>query len=162
VTVLEIEIACSQWEGAASTQRPQLFNLGFGAGGWGGEGGRGFYVYLFTVADVFPPCSQVVPQVLNVFPKGVPNSWVGGWRGGFCFKLYLSGLSSVHLDSGLSMQVLLRKGGWGRGRICFPFSQWEGPRCLAFTPFQFRGPGRIFFSFFPVSQCVPTLFPLSS
>jgi len=115
VTVLEIEIACSQWEGAAFTQGPQLFNLGFG-----GAGGRGFYFYLFTVADVFPPCSQVVPQVLNVLPKGVPNSWVGGWRGGFCFKLYLSGLST-----GLSMQVL-------RGEDLFSFQPMGRPKVPCF------------------------------
>jgi hypothetical protein len=57
VTILEIEIACNQWEGAASIRAPQLFNLGLG-----GERGRGFYFYLFTFADVFPPCSQVIPQ----------------------------------------------------------------------------------------------------
>jgi len=116
VTVLEIEIACSQWEGAASTQGPPLFNLGFG-----GEGGRGFYFYLFTVADVFPSCSQVVLQVLNVFPKGVPNSWVGG----FCFKLYLSGLST-----GLSMQVLLRRG--GNGEDLFSFQPMGRPKVPCF------------------------------
>jgi len=34
---LEIKIACSPWEGAASIQAPQLFNLGFGGRGEGGE-----------------------------------------------------------------------------------------------------------------------------
>jgi hypothetical protein len=128
VIVLEIEIACSQWEGAASTQGPQLFNLGFGA-----EGERGFYLYLFIVADLFPPCSQVVPQVLNVFPKGVPNSWVGGWRGGFCFKLYLSGLSNVHLDSGqwTFHASFIREG----GEDLFSFQPMGRPKVPCFYSF---------------------------
>jgi len=54
------------------------------------------------------------------------------------------------------------RGDGGGKRICFPFSQWEGPRCLAFVPFKFAGVGRIFFSFFSVSQCVSRVFPLSS
>jgi hypothetical protein len=33
-----------------------------------------------------------------------------------------------------------------KGRIYFPFSQWEGPRCLAFIPFKF-GVGKDFFPF---------------
>jgi len=41
--------------------------------GGGGRGGEVF-LFLFGVADVFRPCSQVVYQVLNVFPKGVLNS----------------------------------------------------------------------------------------
>ncbi len=39
-----------------------------------------------------------------------------------------------------------------RGRIYFPFSQWEGPRCLAFIPFKFGGREGFFFPFFLVSQ----------
>ncbi len=40
----------------------------------------------------------------------------------------------------------------GRGRrICFPFSQWEDPRCLAFISFKFWGQEG-FFSIFP---CFP-------
>ncbi len=47
-------------------------------------------------------------------------------------------------------------------------SQWEGPsmhsRCLVFFPFMFWGGGgrRDFFSFFPTSQCVRTMFLSSS
>ncbi len=37
-------------------------------------GGRGERVFFSWVAYVFLPCSQVVPQVFNVFLKGVPNS----------------------------------------------------------------------------------------
>jgi hypothetical protein len=63
---LEIEIACSQWEGAASTQGPQPFNLGLG-----GRRGEVFF-FLFGVSDVFLPCSQVVSKFsmcsLRVFP----------------------------------------------------------------------------------------------
>jgi hypothetical protein len=47
-------------------------------------------------------------------------------------------------DSGLFMQVLFGRGG---GKIYFPFSQWEGPRCLAFIPFKFGGWEEFFFHF---------------
>ncbi len=49
----------------------QLFNLGFE-----GEGGFLFLFFLSGVADVFLPCSQVVPKLLNLFPKGVPNTTI--------------------------------------------------------------------------------------
>jgi hypothetical protein len=88
-----------------------------------------------------------------MFPKAVPNSWVGGWRGVWRGGFFCQVVFGV--DSGLSMQVFL---GWGV-RICFPFPQWEGPRCLAYIPFKFGGQEGLFF---PVSQCVPTVFPLSS
>jgi hypothetical protein len=44
------------------------------------------------------------------------------------------------------------------------WSQWEGPsmhsKSLAFFHFKFRvGGGKDFFSFFPGSQCIPTMFP---
>jgi hypothetical protein len=54
----------------------------------------------------------------------------------------------------------------GRETSC---SQWEGPsvhsRCLAFLPLKFLrrgGVGKDFFPIFPGSQCVPTMFLLSS
>jgi hypothetical protein len=88
---------------------------------------------------------------------------VGGWRGGFFFQVVFG------VESGQSMSTwkwtvafpckfYLGAG----GRIYFPFSQWEGPRCLAFIPFKFGGREGFFFPFFPVSQCVLTVFPLSS
>ncbi len=65
--------------------------------------------------------------------------------------------------------------GWGQKwwqtllNFFFACSQWEGPSmhswCLDSFPFKFWGVirgGRDFFSFFPGSQCVPTMFPLSS
>jgi len=46
--------------------------------------------------------------------------WCGEWTMDFPCKFYLGA-----------------GGGWWR--IYFPFSQWEGPRCLAFIPFKFGG-----------------------
>ncbi len=61
--------------------------------------------------------------------------WCGQWTVDFPCKFYLG----------------------ARGRIYFLFSQWEGPRCLAFIPFKFGGrEGFIFhFSLFPnvFSRC---------
>ncbi len=58
------------------------------------------------------------------------------------------------------MKVLFRREG---GRDLFSFQPMEGPRCLSSIPFKFEGAKRVFiFSFFPLSQCVPTVFPLSS
>jgi hypothetical protein len=65
-----------------------------------------------------------------------------------------SGLSSVHLDGGLSMKVL----GGGGARICFPFSQWEGSRCLAFILFKFGGREGFCFHF----ALIPNVFPRCS
>jgi len=82
---------------------------------------------------------------------------VRGWRGGFFFKAIFG------VESGLSIQVLL---GRGRGEIYFPFSQWEGPRCLASIPFKFWGGEKGFFSispYFPMcSQGVPFKFLMGS
>jgi hypothetical protein len=101
-------------------------------------------------------------QVFNVFPKGVPNSWGGGCRGGFCFKLYLSGLSSAHLDSRLSMQVLLGRGGGLGGGFVFLSANGKAQGALLLLLLSLGAGKDFFFSFFPVSQCVPTMFPLSS
>jgi len=72
-----------------------------------------------------------------------PVGVVGGWKGGFFFKLYLvwrveSGQWTFHAS-------FIWAGG---GRIYFPFSQWEGPRCLAFIPFKFGGQEGFLFHFF--------------
>jgi hypothetical protein len=51
----------------------------------------------------------------------------------------------------------------GQGGNFFPLSQWEGPRCLAFFTFKFlKGEVEEFFKIIPGSQCVPTMFQLSS
>jgi hypothetical protein len=63
-------------------------------------------------------------------------------------------MSTWTVDSGLSMQVLFRCG----GRIYL----WEGPKCFASIPFKFGGREGFFFPFSLVSQCVFTMFPLSS
>jgi len=61
---------------------------------------------------------------------------VGGWRGGFFFQAVFG------VESGQSMSTSARGGGFG-----FPFSQWEGPGCLAFIPFKFGGREGFFFHF---------------
>jgi len=68
------------------------------------------------------------------------------------------GLSSVHLDSGLSMKVFGGGRGEGRERICFHFSQWEGLMCLASIPFQFGG----LEGFFNHCSLFPNVFPWCS
>jgi len=60
-----------------------------------------------------------------------------------------SGVSSVYLDSGLFMQDL-QGGGAGSGCVLLLFLLSLG------------GGKGFFFSFFPVSQCVSMMFPLSS
>ncbi len=109
---------------------------------------------------MFLPCSQVIPQVLNVFPKGVLNStrFQTLMFHPKSSPSHLHNLGVLCMDSGLSVQVLFG------GEICFPFSQWDGPRYLAFILFKFGGRGakKIIFPFFPVSQCVLTIFSLNS
>jgi hypothetical protein len=57
---------------------------------------------------------------------------VAGWKGGFFFQV-VYGVESGEWTFHASFI-------WAQGgRIYFPFSQWEGPRCLAFIPFKFEG-----------------------
>jgi hypothetical protein len=65
---------------------------------------------------------------------------VGGWRGGF-FCQAVFGVESGQWTFHASFIWV-----WG-GRIYFPFSQWEGPRCLPFIPFKFGGREGFFFHF---------------
>ncbi len=86
---------------------------------------------------------------------------MGGWRGGFFFRGVFgakSGQSMSIWTMDFPCKFYLGAG----GKIYFPFSQWEGPRCFAFIPFKFGGVGRIFFSFSFVSQCVPSKFLMGS
>jgi len=63
---LEIEIACSQWEGAASDQKPQHFNLGCG-----GRGERLFFLLLmcsYHFSKLFPKFSMCPPRMFLITP----------------------------------------------------------------------------------------------
>jgi len=65
---LEIEIACSPWEGEASTLAPQIFNLGLGGRG---EGGKGFFFHellmcSYHVPKLFPKFSMCSPKVFPI------------------------------------------------------------------------------------------------
>ncbi len=60
-TVLEIEIACSQWEGSAHTHDGPCFFPFQGGVGWG---------ELFFV---FVPCSQCVPNMFSSCSQKVPK-----------------------------------------------------------------------------------------
>ncbi len=69
-----IEISCTQWEGSACTQSALIyFSFKFWVGGPPG----GLFFLLSFVPNMFffkfPMGSQYVPQVTNVFPKGVPK-----------------------------------------------------------------------------------------
>ncbi len=71
---MEIEIACSWWEGAASTQAPPFFNLGFGGRG---EGERGFFFHellmcSYHVPKLFPKFSMCSPRVFPIAPNIKP------------------------------------------------------------------------------------------
>jgi hypothetical protein len=57
------------------------------------------------------------------------------------------------------VEVLLGVAGGQEGRIYFPFSQLEGPRCLAFIPFKLGGDREDFL--FQVSL-FPNVFPRCS
>ncbi len=87
-----------------------------------------------------------------------PNLGVGGrLEGRFFFQAVFgvdSGLSSFHLDTGLFHASFIL----GGMRICFPFRQWEGPRCLDFTPFKLGGREGFFFHF----ALFPNVFPWGS
>jgi hypothetical protein len=64
---------------------------------------------------------------------------VGGWKGGFFSSCIWCGEWTMDF----SCKFYLGAG----GRIYFPFSQWEDPRCLAFIPFKFGGREIFFFHF---------------
>jgi hypothetical protein len=70
VTILEIEISCSQWEGSPFTQIALIFYKKRFWWGGGEVGGRIFFHFPF-VPNMFLSNSH---HVTNVFPKGVPNS----------------------------------------------------------------------------------------
>jgi hypothetical protein len=61
LTVLEIEISCSQWEGSACTHERSIFFLFEG-----GVGKQGFFGFF----PLFQMCSHRVPKV---FPKMFPR-----------------------------------------------------------------------------------------
>ncbi len=93
----------------------------------------------------------------------VVNDWLWRWpaRAGWARErgwLAVTVASTGGLGTGESLQVLcvlyIVKGEWslpwslfGRGEDLFSFSQWEGPRCLAFIPFKFGGREGFFFHF---------------
>jgi hypothetical protein len=68
---LEIEIACSQWEGSAHTHDGPCFFFLFRVG-WGEVGG-----VIFCFSSLFPMCAQHVLKRFPNFqcvPQDVPNS----------------------------------------------------------------------------------------
>jgi len=75
---LKIEIASSKWEGATHIQRPPTFFgwLGVGGDGWGVRGFHFFGVPMCShhVPKKVPMCSNLVLQIFNVLPKGIPNN----------------------------------------------------------------------------------------
>ncbi len=73
-----------------------------------------------------------------------------GWRGGFFFKLNLV----WRVDCPVSIWTVDFPCKF-YGGICFPFSQWEGPRCLASILLSLRGRKGHFFHF----SLFPNVFP---
>jgi len=93
--------------------------------------------------SVYPSVCQG-PETQISFNKTVPCNFLPEWGwwavGGevFSFKLYLVWIVDFLCKFYLG----------ARGRIYFPFSQWEGPRCLAFIPFKFGGFRRVMILFY--------------
>jgi hypothetical protein len=107
-------------------------------------------IRLVIYPSVIRPVRHII-LLLRVWHYNFLLGW-GWWEVGgevFFFKLYLV----WRVDNELFMQVLFGR----EERIYFPFSQWEGPRCLAFIPFKFGGWKGFYFHFslFPnvFSQC---------
>ncbi len=117
---------------------------------------------------MFPSCSSSFQCV----PQGCSQQLGGTLEGRFLFRAVFEWTVQCLIGQWTFHVSFTGEGGEGPGvgrRICFPFSQWEGPRCLAFTPFKF-GAGKDFFvhfSLFPnvfprCSLYVPNEFPICS